>query len=80
MVDNGAPIAGASVAVKTEFENEWLFLRPLVSSSAAKARLRAALSRSETHDPVHGSFINLLKLPNEGALICLVPASNHFMF
>ena len=25
-----------------------------------------ALSRGETHDPVHGSFINLMKLPNEG--------------
>ena len=38
------------------------------------------LSRGETHDPVHGSLINLMKLPNEGTLIFLVPASNHFMF
>ena len=28
-----------------------------------------ALSRGETHDPVHGSFINLMKLPNVGQLI-----------
>ena len=38
------------------------------------------LSRSETHDAVHGSFINLMKLPNIETLISLVQASNHFMF
>ena len=37
-----------------------------------------ALRRGETHGPVHCNFINLMKLPNEGTLIFLVPASNHF--
>ena len=40
---------------------------------------RAGLSRGETHDAVHGSFINLMKLPNVETLIFLVPASTHFM-
>ena len=42
----------------------------------------AALSRGETHDPVtvHGSFINLMKLPNVGPLIFNKVPSNHFMF
>ena len=38
----------------------------------------AALRRGESH--VHCNFINLIKLPNEGTLIFLVPASNHFTF
>ena len=38
------------------------------------------LSRGETHDAVHGSFINLMKLPNVETLIFLVLASNYFMF
>ena len=38
------------------------------------------LRSGETHVPVHCTFINLMKLPNEGTLIVLVPASNHFMF
>ena len=41
---------------------------------------RSNLSRGETHDAVHGSFINLMKLPNVETLIFLVPASNNFMF
>ena len=39
-----------------------------------------SLRRGETHVPVHCTFINLMKVPNEGALIFLVPASNYFMF
>ena len=42
-----------------------------------------SLSRGETHDAVHGRFINLMKLPNVEiveTLIFWVPASNHFMF
>ena len=38
------------------------------------------LSRGETYDAVHGSFINLMKLENVETLVFLVPASNHFMF
>ena len=40
----------------------------------------SGLSRSETHDAVHGSFIKSMKLPNVETLIVLVPGSNHFMF
>ena len=40
----------------------------------------SSLSSGETHDAVHGSFINLMKLPNVETLIFLVPASNHFIF
>ena len=36
--------------------------------------------RPMTRDPVQGSFIDLMKLPNEGTVIFLVPASNHSMF
>ena len=39
-----------------------------------------SLSCGETHDAVHWSFINLMKLPNVETLIFWVPASNHFMF
>ena len=39
-----------------------------------------ALCWGETHDPVHYNFNNLMKLQNEGPLIFLVSASNHFMF
>ena len=40
------------------------------SLPAASESLRR-LFRGETHDRVHGSFINLMKLPNEGKLIFL---------
>ena len=38
--------------------------------------------RGETHDPasVHCTFINLMKVLNEGTLFFLVSASKHFMF
>ena len=39
-----------------------------------------ALSRSETHIPVHDTFLDLINVQNEETLIFLVPASNHFMF
>ena len=51
------------------------FIQPFPVST-----LDTALSCSETHDAVHGSFVNLMKLPNVETLIFLVPASNHFMF
>ena len=38
------------------------------------------LRRCETHVPVHCTFINLMNVQNEGPLIFLVPASNHFRF
>ena len=34
-----------------------------------RCNIRSALSRGETDDPVRGSFINLMKLPNEGTLV-----------
>ena len=43
-----------------------------------RCNIRSALSRGETDDPVRGSFINLMKLPNEGTLICLVQAWRPF--
>ena len=47
----------------------------------ACARYQAGcLSRSETHDPVHCTFINLMKILNEGTLILNKVPSNHFMF
>ena len=39
----------------------------------------SVLRRGETHAPVHSTFINLMKKPNEETLIVLIPASNHFM-
>ena len=51
-------------------------MSPLLNQAAA----REDLSRGETHDAVHGSFINLMKLLNVEKLIFLVLASNHFMF
>ena len=58
------------------------FVRPLHGHLESRILLRVSVtqSRGETHDAVHGSFINLMKLPNVEILILLVPASNHFMF
>ena len=36
-----------------------------------------ALSRGEAHDAVHGSFINLMKLPNVETLIFWYPQAEH---
>ena len=41
--------------------------------------LFVGLSRGETHDAVHGSFINLMKLPNVETLIFLVKPSHVLM-
>ena len=51
-----------------------------VKSIGSDKYIEPTLSRCEAHDPVHGSFINLMKLPNARTLICLVPSSNHFLF
>ena len=50
------------------------FLDPLRFTPAAY------MSRGETHDPVLWSFINLMKLPNDGPLIFNKVPSNNFMF
>ena len=59
-----------------------IFICPLWSAARPGSHCgrNQSPSSSENNDPVHGSFINLMKLPNEGTLIFLVPASNHFMF
>ena len=55
---------------------------PAVPASEASGRAQQGLGagetlrRGETHDLVHDN----MKLPNEGTLISLVPALNHFMF
>ena len=54
--------------------------RPIPFPASIGVCCMAALHRGETHDPVHCTFINLIKVPNEGPLIFLVPASNQFMF
>ena len=39
-----------------------------VKSIGSDKYIEPTLSRCEAHDPVHGSFINLMQLPNEGTL------------
>ena len=63
------------------FSETTLLLRLILPRIASKPFFMGfCLSRGKTHNPVHCTIIDLMKVPNEGPLICLVPASTDFVF